>query len=419
MRRTRRRWTAIAATALLAVGSAACSSAKSSPRAVKDDSTTVTTTQAKPTTTAAAADGDFYAVPDPLPPGEPGDVIKSEPVDVPGLNGEAYRVMYHSQSLEGDDIAVTGLVGVPKAAPPVDGFPVVSWAHGTTGIADACAPSKTPTDANFLAVGNQLIGQGYVAVATDYEGLGTPGRHPYIVGESEARGVIDIVRAARNLDFAHASKEWLVWGHSQGGHAALWAGEIAPSWAPELDLVGTVAGAPPSQLKLVYEALKASPFRYYLVMAGAGIAAAYPDLDLGDVATDLALSKLAVVDEGCADAIADAYADDSIEDLLRTDPYTVPDWKEAIDAQEPGTTRTEDPILIIHGGNDEQIPVVSSELLLDRMCGFDQVVTRRVYEGQSHAGVIGPSLSDMLTWMGDRFAGKPAPDDCASPPPPA
>lgn len=413
--RHRPRFAITAVLAVLAMGAAACSSEEPSPGESGASTTTTDTTSS--TATTAAADGDFYAVPDPLPLGEPGDVIKSEPVEAPGLNGDAYRVMYHSQSLEGDDIAVTGLVAVPESAPPDDGYPVVSWAHGTTGIADQCAPSKDPADANFIAVGNQLLDQGYLAVGTDYEGLGTPGRHPYIVGESEARGVIDIVRAARNLDFAHASREWLAWGHSQGGHAALWAAEVAPAWAPELDLMGTVAGAPPSQLRLIYEALKASPFRYYLLMAGAGFAAAYPDLDLADVATDLALSKLDVVDEGCEDAIADAYADDTIEDLLRTDPYTLPDWKEAIDAQEPGTSRTEDPILIIHGGSDEQIPVVSSELLLDRMCGFDQVVTRRVYEGQSHAGVIGVSLPDMLTWMADRFAGTPAPNDCADAPP--
>jgi fermentation-respiration switch protein FrsA (DUF1100 family) len=361
---------------------------------------------------------DFYDVPDPLPPGEPGDVIKVETVAAPQLRGTLLRVMYHSRSVAGADIAVTGTIAVPAAAAPAGGRPVLSWGHGTVGIADVCAPSKYPGGSIMIDFGNQILDAGYIMASTDYEGLGTPGRHPYIVGESEARGVIDIVRAARNLAEAEASTEWLVWGHSQGGHAALFAGQLAESWAPELDLVGTVAGAPPSQLNLVYQALKGSRYRYYLLMAGVGMEAAYDTVDLTDVVTPLGMSKIDVVDTGCTQEIFDAYKDDATDDLVKADPYTIPAWRELIDEQEPGTVRTDVPILIIHGGNDEQIPVVSSQLLLDRMCGLDQVVVRRVYPDRSHSGVIAPSFPAMLEWIDDRFEGQPAPNDCDDVPPP-
>src|SRR3954468_1154501 len=251
---------------------------------------------------------EFYGVSDPLPAGQPGDVIKTEPVTVDGLHGTMQRVMYHSQSLAGDDIPVTGLIAVPSTPPPDGGYPVVTWAHGTTGIADVCAPSIDPSDTTALA--NGLLDAGYVVTATDYEGLGTPGRHPYIVGESEARGTLDIVKAARNLPDVHASDRFAVWGHSQGGPAAMFALHVADTWAPELHLVGVVAGAPPSQLSLIYAALQKSPFKYYLLMAAAGFNAAYGDegAPLDAVLTPAGVDAVNKVDVGCSDDVAKAIA---------------------------------------------------------------------------------------------------------------
>ena len=134
-------------------------------------------------------------MPDPLPEGRPGDLIASEQVAVDGLDGTLWRVMYLSESMAGEPIAVTGMIAVPDGAAPEGGWPVVTWAHGTTGIADTCAPSLDPAALDPLA--NKLLAQGYVVTATDYEGMGTPGRHPYIAGESEGRGVLDIVKTAR------------------------------------------------------------------------------------------------------------------------------------------------------------------------------------------------------------------------------
>ena len=355
---------------------------------------------------------EFYSVPDPLPEGAPGEPIKTEPVDTTKLHGTMTRVMYHSRSLQDQDIAVTGLIAVPAAPPPAGGYPVISWAHGTTGLADTCAPSLSPE--SYADLANTLLDAGYVVVGTDYEGLGTPGRHPYVVGESEARGTLDIIRAARSLPDVHVSDRYVVLGHSQGGHAAMFALHIAHEWAPEIDLVGVVAGAPPSQLSLIYAALQTSPFKHYLLMAAAGFNAAYGDqaAPLDAVLTPTGLEALATVDEGCAGDVARATADIPTSSVTKGDPNTVPEWAKLLEENDPGqfTEPAAEPLLIVQGGNDEQIPVVSTSLLFDQLCKIGQVAQRWVYPGQSHAGVLGPSFRDMLTWIGNRFAGEPAPD---------
>ena len=358
---------------------------------------------------------DFYGVPDPLPAGKPGDVIRSEPADAPGLNGSMSRVMYLSTNINGEAIAVTGLILIPKGTAPSGGWPIITWAHGTTGIADACAPSLKP--AEFVALANGLLDAGYLVVATDYEGLGTPGRHPYIVGESEARGTLDIVRMAQNFPNANASKRYAIWGHSQGGHAAMFAGHIAKTYAPEIELVADVAGAPPSQLLLVNAALQTSPYKHYIAMVAAAMNAAYGDqkADLTQVLTPEGLEFLNNMDTMCSSDLGKAAAGLDFTKLQKADPSTIPAWNQLLKDNDPGTFTAPIPVplLIIHGGNDEQIPVVSSAALFDQLCKIGQVEQRWVFAGQSHAGVIAPSFSSMVSWIGDRFAGKPMPDPIA------
>jgi pimeloyl-ACP methyl ester carboxylesterase len=408
----RRRFAVVA----LALATASCSETQEATESGVGAAAGDTTTTAPADTTGAtipAPEGlpEFYATPDPVPDVDPGTLLAAEPIELEGLGGAAYRIMYVSESVAGDPIAVTGLAAVPEGDAPEGGFPVVAWAHGTTGIADVCAPSLDPEGS--LAVANELLDAGYAIAATDYEGLGTPGRHPYIVGESEGRGVIDSVRAARQIDGAALSSRYLVWGHSQGGHAALFAQHLAATWAPELELVGTVAGAPPSQFELLNAALQASPYKHYLLMVAAGFNAAYGDAGapLDEVLTPAGVAMVDTVDEGC-DAVAEAMAGVDTATLIGADPATLPTWLEALHANDPGLFEepSEAPLLVIHGGSDEQIPVVASSLMFDQLCAIGQDQTRWVYPGATHSGVIAPSLDDMLTWIGNRFAGGPSPD---------
>ncbi len=231
----------------------------------------------------------FYAVPDPLSTGAPGTLIKSEDLG-PVAGGERYRIMYHSRSIQGADIPVTGLVFVPSGPAPAEPRPVLAWAHGTTGAADQCAPSLGGYDPVYLT---QWLERGYVVAATDYQGMGTPGLHPYLVGDSEGRGVLDSVRAAEALLVAHAGRDVMIFGHSQGGHAALFANELAPTYAPELRILGTIAAAPASQLYAAWNLIQTSPVvGAAVILMGAAFADQYPGLDLHAVFTDEAVARM-------------------------------------------------------------------------------------------------------------------------------
>jgi len=360
-----------------------------------------------------APDGlpDFYAVPKKLP-AKPGTLVKSEKIGAPGVAGTVYRVMYVSESQQGKPVAVTGVVVVPHGRAPKGGFPVVSWAHGTNGMADECAPSlKAAAQAPSA---NALLGEGWAFVATDYQGEGTPGLHPYIAGKSAARNTIDIVRAARRLDRVDLSKRYVVWGHSQGGHTAMHVSQLAADYAPELDLTGVVAGAPPSQFNLIYNFLKTSIFRYYLLMAAGGLNAAYGDADapLDEVLTPKGLSLVPELDKGCSGALAAKFGAVNFDEVTKADPFTVAKWKRILTAEDPQAFSEpgDMPVLIIHGGEDEQIPTISSELLANHLCGIGQDLERWVYPGQRHSAVIITSLADMIEWMQHRFADEPTPD---------
>jgi len=353
----------------------------------------------------------FYAVPQPLP-STAGTLIKSEKLTVSGIDGTMYRVMYVSQSETNHPVPVTGLIAVPNRAAPAGGFPVVSWGHGTNGMADMCAPSLAAASA--VPELNALLDQGWVVTASDYQGEGTPGLMPYLAGVSAARNTIDIVRAARALPAAHASNRYVVWGHSEGGQTAMFALHIGASYAPTLKLEGVVAGAPPSQFSLVYTFLKSSPYRYYLLMAAGGLNAAYGDraAPLGQVLTPLGLKYIADLDKGCTGYLSQQLGNVPTATLVKADPFTVPAWKKLLLANDPQnfTTSSAAPLLIIQGGNDEQIPVISTQILAKHLCGIGQDLQRWIYPGQSHAGVIGPSAADMIHWIADRFANGTNPD---------
>ena len=169
---------------------------------------------------------------------------------------------------------------------------MVSWAHGTTGIADSCAPSRTPKGPYTFYAAPQFgawLKAGYAIANTDYEGLGTPGVHPYLVGRSEGRGVVDIVRASRQLD-GRLARRYVIAGHSQGGHAALFAAAIGPKWAPELRLRGVAAFAPASHLGLLSRALPTfttpSGLSGLAAMVLRGVSSAYPQINPNEIASD-------------------------------------------------------------------------------------------------------------------------------------
>ena len=353
----------------------------------------------------------FYA-PRQVAPGRPGDVVWSSPIISPA-GSRAWKILYHSRAVDGRDVVVSGIVITPTAKPPSGGWPVVTWAHGTEGLADACAPSKALDIAYRIPGIQSFIKQGYVVVATDYQGLGTPGEHPYLVGVSEGRGVLDIARAAHEMSPANASTKVLVYGHSQGGQAALFAGQIAATYAPDLHLLGVAAVAPVSDLtELLPEATATPAALGYAVMAAVGFHAAYPDTNLASVLTPLAIAGLGYVDQHCAADVIDHYAEFTPSQIIAQSPLIVPAFAALLQQNTAGTVATAAPLFIAQGDRDELVPKPTTDQYVQRACGVGDHILYRVYPGQDHIGARDASVKDIQAWMAARVAGQPAPSTC-------
>ncbi|MGI8757562.1 MAG: lipase family protein [Acidimicrobiales bacterium] len=352
--------------------------------------------------------GDFYAPPTPLPKGRHGTLIRYQPIDSASFGASTtYRVMYLSRSVPGKAVAVTGTVVVPTAKATGDGRKMVTLSHGTSGIADECAPSKKPD--GELALLAPLVAKGFLLVETDYEGLGTPGRHPYLVGESEGRSVLDAALAAGSLPDAHAGKRVAIAGYSQGGHGALWADQLARTWTPDLDVVGTFAGAPASEIGVILQVAPKLPITGFAFMIVAGIAAAYPDADPATFLTPAGVAKLGLVDKGCVGQVIGAFGGTKPAELIRPDGPASKPWAEIAKENDAGQTKTDDPTLIIHSQADDLVPISFSDILQKRMCANGQVVERRILtDGQGHSAAAVPAYQQAIPWIEARFdAGGP------------
>ena len=339
-------------------------------------------------------------------------VIQMEEIDV-GELGVGFRIIYESKSIFGEPIEVSGLVLAPDLNSE-ESRPVLSVAHGTVGLADQCAPSRQEPVANLELI-KPFIEAGWVVVASDFEGLGSDGIHHYIVGESEARGVFDIVRAAKNIEGLNADGPLVVWGHSQGGHAALHASQRWLDLAPELNLVGVAAGAPPSQFPLLRSFLQSGPFQGYLVMVGASFGSAYPELDYESLIKSEYLPLLEELEKGCTGHVFDIFNPIPYEDLVTVDDvFSLPDWNARLTENDTNQRNVQVPTVILHGTDDEQIPFIASQLLLGQLCAFSlsAPIELREYPGTNHATAVTEYWSDLIDWSNERISGAPANDQC-------
>jgi dipeptidyl aminopeptidase/acylaminoacyl peptidase len=305
---------------------------------------------------------------------------------------------------------VTGVVYVPASPPPPGGYPVVSWAHGTNGMADQCAPSIQPETALPAAAANGMLSLGWVVVATDYQGEGTPpGLLPFLVGDSAAHNTIDIVLAARKLASVHASRNYVVWGHSEGGQSALFAWRLAATYGARagIRMVGAVAVAPPSDLPALYAFLSTTPSRVYDYMMLAGFNVAYGNgaAPLHDLLTPKGTALLPTLRQGCLASVASAVNAYRFTELVKARPFDIDSWKRLFTQNDPVSfsSASRVPLLIVHGAADELIPAATSARLTTRLCQLGANVERWVYPQQSHAGVLFVSVVDMGRWMLGRF----------------
>lgn len=343
-------------------------------------------------------------------PTEPGTIVADGPY--PELKGagnvDVHKIRYQSTADDGSSIEVTGTVIAPKGPPPAEGWPVIAWGHGTSGLADKCAPSAS-ADLGGYAVGLIPIAEsGYVIAATDYQGLGGPGGHPYLDGLSEGRAMIDSVRAARAL-VPGASARWLSVGHSQGGHAALFAGELAPAYGSGLELTGVVGIAPASQLPL-YTATVDTEAQGYLAMIAAGVVAADPTVKLSDLLSPEALAQAGVFESGCSNDISKVLG--PVRPLLGAGGVTQPDLVAYLQRNDPGHAVTAAPVLVVQGEADTTVLPPLTTALLTNMCALGDTVELRTYPGAGHSEVILAALGDIKAFITSRLVGTPAVTTC-------
>lgn len=362
----------------------------------------------------------FYEAPAQLP-GPAGTVIRMEPlgVDVPGAS--AHRMLYVTERPDGSPAVSGGMVFIPDTPAPAGGRPVVAWAHGTIGQGDKCAPSRSTNPlqdtANWL---DQMMALGWVVVSTDYAGLGTEGPNLYLVGQAEARDVVNSVRAVRSLPEAQASDRFIAWGHSQGGHSALWTGHLASELAPELELVAVAAAAPAAELSMIMGAQWDTAVGWAI---GPEVMTSWP-------VVDPVLADSAVLSSAGADSYErlanECIVQAGLEGMVRVDfgehfftanPLEQEPWRSMVKAQTPGAFAPGLPVLVGQSTADAVVLPWPNAYLQETWCAagtdLDMLWLGKISH-QDTAIVMGPSA---VAWMSERFAGTPAKRNCTTPPP--
>jgi acetyl esterase/lipase len=367
---------------------------------------------------AARAQTSFYQASAQELVGQPGTLIRYEPMLFAPAGAHAYRVLYRSTGLSGEPIAVSGVIVVPPGATPAGGRPIVGWAHPTTGVVPHCAPSLAIFVFQQMAGLRQLIEQGAVVAATDYPGLGTAGPHPYLVGDSEARAVIDSVRAARNLPGVDGGKDFAVWGHSQGGQAALFTGLIASSYAPELRLVGVAAAAPATSLvTLMGDDFKTSGGKNLTAMTLWSWSRVFR-APIDKVVLPDAMPAVDRLASECIESIFDILARRQTEKPLEQHFLSVPNiatvepWRALAAHNTPGPLPVSYPLFLAQGTTDDIVAPDVTRAYMQRQCKAGGKVTMMWVPGVGHGFVARDSANAAVAWMMNRFAGQPAPNDC-------
>ena len=315
-------------------------------------------------------------------------------------------LLYRSTGVSGRRTAVSGALAIPNGRPPKGGWPLITWAHGTTGIADACAPSRSGASAPPLLA--RWLDAGYAVVRTDYEGLGTRGDHPYLNGRSEGAAVLDAARAARKLD-RRIGKRVVIAGHSQGGQAALWAASMAPSYAGDLKLRGTVAFAPVSHLAeqtAVLPGLTApSPLSGLVALILRGIDIARPELGVPGALSDAAAPLYPRTLTECLGALTASYGALAPASLLRPGVDVGPAIGALGRLDDPEGLRIRAPLRVQQGTADTTVFKVFTDPLVADYRKRGNPVTYRTYEGVDHGGIVtnAKSAADATKYIRKRF----------------
>ena len=380
-----------------------------------------------------------YDAPDPLPPGKHGDLIWFTEIktEIPGAC--AWKVLYRSTDIHNVEIPVSGMVIAPTGVPPSTGRPVVTYGHGTAGLARNCAPSNVDNpakDASFYFFPNnsdpidagipgltQMIASGYVVAATDYIGLGGPGFHQYLIGPTAARNVMDAAVAAQQIPQAGAGKQAIVIGWSQGGQAAVWAAQLSDYVEDSTKILGVAALAPVNaaeQLRIEKEIVafgkKLPPMTdTETIMALYASALTFPDLQLSDVFTPFGLEFVKESAQcQCSKHMSQSltYMQSWKGPVTRSDPQNQEAWMKRTEQMALGNVPAKVPIVIYQGDDDPTIFPAATKAYVKKACASGATISYIHYADTDHVRVPARAQGDFLNWIADRFAGKPEQSSC-------
>jgi len=392
------------------------------------------------------------------PNGMLGQVVKKEKIKTSVKGAQAWKIAYISSDLNGQKTIVTGLLVAPIGVAPKEGRPIMSWAHGTTGAAQNCGPSQVlnpvvPLNEYFLVGGNswtdygipaieEFIQEGYVVVATDYQGQGGGGRHQYALAATNARDTIDAARAASSIKETGAGKKTIIYGWSQGGGVALAAASmpdyfsIKGTASDNLELIGSVALAPDDiaimlpgattdqasaqkSLNGLIQMFTSNIFDFsHMAMSMWGVQAANPNLKLTDLFTDNGAKVLdEVISNKCMHAVADTLNFNfatQYKTFLKDQISNPLEWTKTMVRGSVNPVKPISPVVIYWGNKDVTNPPIMGKLYQEQMCKLGGNVNRIQLPGdQSHFTTPGASKQFYLPWIKDRLAGKPASNNCA------
>jgi dienelactone hydrolase len=322
-------------------------------------------------------------------------------------------LLYRSKDHHGKATAVSGSLSLPKGKAPKGGWPIITYAHGTTGSADTCAPTRGFDNSDLTSYAFPLLKRwlkaGYAVVRTDYDGLGTPGVHQYLIGQSEGRSVLDAVRAARAFAPHRLSKRYVIAGHSQGGHAALFAAAAGPKYVPELRLRGTVAFAPASHLKAQFQTILSvgtagGGLGSIVALGLRGVDTVDPSLGVPSLLTAQAGSLYPQTKTRCHDALSkpDSFGGLPLNQFLDKSKDLTP-LINAIGENDPEHLRPRTPIRIEQGTADGTVFEAFSKQLADEYTANNVDVVYKTYAGVTHGGVVNAAASDATTWIRKRL----------------
>jgi predicted esterase len=350
----------------------------------------------------------FYETPDPLPAGKPGELIRSEQAYEYHLSYQAstYRILYHSRSPQGKDVAVSGVVLVPDGEPPAGGWPIIAWAHEFVGSARQCAPSlsKNLSEGPLVSMYASL---GYAVVASDYAGLGTHFPHAVFDVRSNSLDLIYSIPAARAA-LPQLGKNWVAAGYSQGAIVAVGVAE-AGEVVSDPNYLGAVGIAGVAQPEDLFARLAQGAGNTKVLFLAQGIKAVFPEFKIEEILADKAMPLYQHFTHDCEAGLGpEVIPMEMFKPGWENNSYVKKFWERNALGQKPARG----PMLVISGEADTVVPSTLSERAVGQLCGQKDRVLFVKYPGLNASGVLGDSVSEQISWIKARFSGVPAPSNC-------